>query len=75
MVNSSEEDLIGKLPTKGIEGVLQALALLAVGGDDPHPGGLQPLLLQPVCLHQHIAQLKEQGCSQICLVLWPNPPS
>ena len=58
-----DKHLFGKVSTEGIEGVLQALALLAVGGDDPHPGRLQPLLLLPVCLQQYTAQLKEERCS------------
>lgn len=66
---SRQAYLLCKLPTEGVEGVLQALTLLAVWGDDSHPSGLQPLLLLPVRLQQHIAQLKEQCRSQICLIL------
>ena len=66
-----QADLFCKFSTEGVEGVLQALALLAVGGDHPHPGGLQPLLLLLVGLHQHAAELKEQGSRQICFILQP----
>ena len=62
--------LLGKGPTEGLEGILQALALLAVGGDDayavvaPHVG-----LLLLVGLHQYAPQLPKQRRSQISLTL------
>ena len=66
-------DLFGVLRTEGEEGVLKALSLLAVGGDDPHLGGLHPLLLGMVRVHQHAAQLEEEGCRQVSLALHAYP--
>jgi len=66
-------DLFGVLSTEGEEGVLKALALLAVGGDDPHLGGLHPLLLGMMGIHQHTAQLEEEGCRQVSLALHACP--
>ncbi len=62
-------DLFGILSTEGEEGVLQALSLLAVGGDDPHLRGLHPLFLSLVGIHQHTAQLEEERCCQVSLAL------
>ena len=57
-------------PTQGLEGVLQAVALLAVGGDDPHPvAPPQAGLLLLLCLHYLAAQLPEQGCCQVSFPL------
>lgn len=62
-------DLFGVLSTEGEEGVLKALSLLAIGGDDPHLRGLHPLLLGVVGIHQHTAQLEEERCRQVSLTL------
>ena len=55
-------DLLGIVCTQSLEGVLQALALLAVGGDHPHPGHLHPLPPCSVRVRQHAPQLEEEGC-------------
>ena len=68
-------DLFGILSTEGEEGVLKALSLLAVGGNDPHLGGLHPLLLGMMGVHQHAAQLEEEGCRQVSLALHAYPTS
>ncbi len=66
-------DLFGVLSTEGEEGVLKALSLLAVGGDDPHLGGLHPLLLGMMGVHQHTAQLEEERRCQVSLALHAYP--